>query len=290
MNIPNTSGVSSPTISVPPNACDSHMHIYDPKFPQAADAAALQAAASVDEYRLLQKRLGTTRTVVVTPRNYFTDNRVTLDAIARLGPAHTRGIAVLRDDVSDATLRALHDGGIRGIRFSLYTPTNAAATFEMVEPLAARIKDMGWHLQLHWTADQIAAHADMLNRIETAIVFDHMGRLPQPAGASHPGHAVIKRLLDLGKTWVKLSGPYLDTKVGRTGNYLDIDTVAQSWIAANSDRMVWGSDWPHPTEHDKPDDAELMSLLGRWTDDASVIHKILVSNPEKLYEFETISP
>lgn len=289
MNIPNTSGVSSPAISVPPNACDSHMHIYDPKFPQAADAAALQAAASVDEYRLLQKRLGTTRTVVVTPRNYFTDNRVTLDAIARLGPAHTRGVAVLRDDVSDATLQALHDGGVRGIRFSLYTPTNAAASFEMVEPLAARIKDMGWHVQLHWTADQIAAHADMLNRIETTIVFDHMGRLPQPAGISHPGHAVIKRLLDQGKTWVKLSGPYLDTKVGRTGDYLDIDAVAQSWIAANPDRMVWGSDWPHPTEHDKPDDAELMNLLGRWTDDASVIQKILVSNPEKLYGFDAIS-
>ncbi|MDO8693936.1 MAG: amidohydrolase family protein [Sheuella sp.] len=289
MNIPNTSGVSSPTISVPPNACDSHMHIYDPKFPQAADAAALQAAASVDEYRLLQKRLGTTRTVVVTPRNYFTDNRVTLDAIARLGPTHTRGVAVLRDDVSDTTLQALHDGGVRGIRFSLYTPTNAAATFEMVEPLAARIKDMGWHVQLHWTADQIAAHADMLKRIETTIVFDHMGRLPQPAGVSHPGHAVIKRLLDLGKTWVKLSGPYLDTKVGRAGDYLDIDAVAQSWIAANSDRMVWGSDWPHPTEHDKPDDAELMNLLGRWTDDASVIQKILVSNPEKLYGFDAIS-
>ena len=289
MNIPNTSGVISPKISVPPNACDSHMHIYDPKFPQAADAAALLAAASVDEYRLLQKRLGTTRTVVVTPRNYFTDNRVTLDAIARLGPSQTRGVAVLRDDVSDATLRALHDGGVRGIRFSLYTPTNAAASFEMVEPLAARIKDMGWHVQLHWTADQIAAHADMLKRIETTIVFDHMGRLPQPAGISHPGHAVIKRLLDLGKTWVKLSGPYLDTKVGRAGDYLDIDAVAQSWIAANSDRMVWGSDWPHPTEHDKPDDAELMNLLGRWTDDASVIQKILVSNPEKLYGFDAIS-
>lgn len=289
MNIPNTSGVHAPTISVPANACDSHMHIYDPQFPQASDAAALHAAASVDEYRLLQKRLGTTRTVVVTPRNYYTDNRVTLDAIARLGPAHTRGVAVLRDDVSDATLRTLHDGGVRGIRFSLYTPANAAATFEMVEPLAARIKDMGWHVQLHWTADQIAAHADMLKRIETTIVFDHMGRLPQPAGVSHPGHAVIKRLLDQGKTWVKLSGPYLDTKVGRAGAYLDIDSVAQSWIAANADRMVWGSDWPHPTEHDKPDDAELMDLLGRWTEDASIIHRILVSNPEKLYGFPATS-
>ncbi len=288
MSIPNTSGTQAPKLSVPANACDCHMHIYDPKFPQAADAAALHAAASVDEYRLIQKRLGTTRTVVVTPRNYYTDNRVTLDAIERLGRANTRGVAVLRDDVSDASLQALHEGGIRGIRFSLYTPANAAATFEMVEPLAARIKELGWHVQLHWTADQIAAHADMLKRIESTIVFDHMGRLPQPAGVSHPAHTIIKRLLDQGKTWVKLSGPYLDTKVGRENNYRDVDGVAQSWIAANEDRMVWGSDWPHPTEHDKPDDAELMDLLGRWTSDTTIIQKILVNNPENLYGFDPL--
>jgi len=288
MSIPNTSGVAAPKLVIPANACDSHMHIYDSKFPQAADAAALQAGASVDEYRLIQKRLGTTRTVVVTPRNYYTDNRVTLDAIQRLGASQTRGVAVLREDVSDTTLRELHAGGVRGIRFSLYTPANAAATFEMVEPVAARIKDMGWHVQLHWTADQIATHADMLNRIESTIVFDHMGRLPQPVGIAHPGHAIIKRLLHKGKTWVKLSGPYLDTKQGRAGAYRDIDAVAQSWIEANAERMVWGSDWPHPTEQDKPDDAQLMDLLGRWTDDASIIQKILVNNPEKLYGFEPL--
>lgn len=285
MNIPNTSGTQAPKLSVPAFACDSHMHIYDSKFPQAADAAALHAAASVDEYRLIQKRLGTTRTVVVTPRNYYTDNRVTMDAIERLGTANTRGVAVLRDDVTDETLQTLHDGGIRGIRFSLYTPANAAATFEMVEPLAARIKDLGWHVQLHWTADQIAAHADMLKRIESTIVFDHMGRLPQPAGITHPAHAIIKRLLDQGKTWVKLSGPYLDTKLGRASNYSDVNAVAKSWISANEDRMVWGSDWPHPTEQDKPDDAQLIDLLAHWTSDSAVIHKILVTNPENLYGF-----
>ena len=285
MTLPNTSGTQAPKLSVPVNACDAHMHIYDAKFPQAADAAALHAAASVEEYRLIQKRLGTTRTVVVTPRNYYTDNRVTLDAIARLGLANTRGVAVLRDDVSDTSLQALHQGGIRGIRFSLYTPANAAATFEMVEPLAARIKELGWHIQLHWTADQIATHADMLKRIESTIVFDHMGRLPQPGGVSHPAHGIIRRLLDQGRTWVKLSGPYLDTQLGRAGSYRDIDTVAQSWINANPDRMVWGSDWPHPTEQDKPDDADLMDLLNRWTQDSVIIHKVLVSNPERLYGF-----
>ncbi len=285
MIIPNSSGVTPPTLQVPSNACDAHMHIYDAQFPQAADAAALQAGASVDEYRLLQQRLGTMRTVVVTPRNYYTDNRVTLDAIKRLGRDCTRGVAVLRADVSDATLRALHEGGIRGIRFSLYTPANAAATFEMVEPLAQRINEMGWHVQLHWTADQIAAHADLLMRIPSSIVFDHMARLPQPLGVAHPGHAIVKRLLDRGKTWVKLSGPYLDTQVGRAGQYRDMDAVAQSWIAAAPDRLVWGSDWPHPTEKDKPDDTQLLDLLGRWTSDPAVIQKILVDNPQELYAF-----
>lgn len=285
MIIPNSSGVAHPTLRVPANACDAHMHIYDPMFPQASDAAALHAAASVDEYRLLQKRLGTTRTVVVTPRNYYTDNRVTLDAIERLGRHCTRGVAVVRSDVTDATLRQLHEGGIRGIRFSLYTPANAAATFDMVEPLAARMTEMGWHVQLHWTADQIAAHENMLMRLPCTIVFDHMARLPQPLGVAHPGHAIVKRLLDRGRTWVKLSGPYLDTKVGRADQYSDMDTVAQSWISAAADRMVWGSDWPHPTEHDKPDDAQLLDLLGRWSLDRSVIEKILVGNPQELYAF-----
>ncbi len=285
MIIPNSSGVAHPALRVPTNACDAHMHIYDASFPQASDAAALLAAASVDEYRLLQKRLGTTRTVVVTPRNYYTDNRVTLDAIERLGSHCTRGVAVLRADVTDASLRHLHEGGIRGIRFSLYTPANAAATFDMVEPLAARVNEMGWHVQLHWTADQIAAHEDMLMRLPSCIVFDHMARLPQPLGVAHPGHAIVKRLLERGRTWVKLSGPYLDTKVGQAGDYRDIDPVAQSWISTAADRMVWGSDWPHPTEHEKPDDAQLMDLLGRWTGDASVIQKILVDNPQELYAF-----
>lgn len=285
MNIPNSAGTATPKLAIPAHACDSHMHIYDAKFPQASDAAALLAAASVEEYRLLQKRLGTTRTVVVTPRNYYTDNRVTLDAIARLGKANTLGVAVLRDDVTDETLRTLHEGGVRGIRFSLYTPTNAAATFEMVEPLAARIKEMGWHVQLHWTADQIAAHEDLLKRLDSTIVFDHMGRLPQPIGVAHPGHAIIKKLIDKGTTWVKLSGPYLDTKVGPGGAYQDLDAVARSWIEASEDRVVWGSDWPHPTEKEKPDDALLLDLLGRWTTHTPTIEKILVSNPEKLYGF-----
>ena len=286
MNIPNSTGTNPPSMQVPRHACDSHMHIYDAKFPRAADAATLPGLASVAEYKLLQKRLGTSRTVVVTPRNYDTDNRVTLDAIKQLGIKDTRGVAVLRDDVTDRTLQELHDGGIRGIRFSLYTPAHAAVSFEMVEPLSRRVHELGWHVQLHWTADQYAQHEAMLMRLPSTIVIDHMGRMPQPIGVSHPAHAIIRKLLYQGRTWLKLSGPYLDSKQGAQGEYRDIDAVAQSWIQARADRLVWGSDWPHPTEKDKPDDALLIDLLDRWTQDTNVIRKILVDNPASLYGFE----
>jgi predicted TIM-barrel fold metal-dependent hydrolase len=273
-------------LAIPAHACDCHLHIYDARFPQTADAAALQALATVNEYRLLQKRLGTTRAVVVTPRNYGVENDVTLDAIAQLGSKSTRGVAVLRSDVSDATLSALHAGGIRGVRFSLYTPKNAAASFEMVEPLAARIAKFGWHLQLHWTADQIVEHEAMLKRLPTQIVFDHMSRLPQPLGLRHPAVKIVEYLLAQGRTWIKLSGAYLDSQVGEAGQFLDIDPVARHWIATAPQRLVWGSDWPHPTEANKPNDANMMDMLTRWTTDRSVIEQILVSNPAALYGFE----
>lgn len=285
MTVPNSASTLPPALKVPDNACDAHLHIYDARFPEAVDAASALEKATVSEYRLLQKMLGTSRAVVVTPRSYGTDNRVTVDAIAQLGLSHARGVAVLRTDASDETLDALDRAGIRGLRFSLYTPKNAAASFEMVEPLAQRIHRLGWHLQLHWTADQFVEHASMLQRLPCPLVIDHMGRLPQPLGLKHPAVALIERLLDRGNTWIKLSGAYLDSQVGEAEGFSDVDAVARHWIAKAPDRLVWGSDWPHPTETLKPDDAKMLDRLSVWTNDQSVIDKILVHNPARLYGF-----
>jgi predicted TIM-barrel fold metal-dependent hydrolase len=284
--VPNSAGVNAPVLPMPLKACDCHLHIYDARFAQSVDAAALQDLATVNEYRLLQKRLGTERAVIVTPRSYGVNNDVTLDAIAQLGIDRTRGVAVLRSDVSDTTLKALDAGGIRGVRFSLYTPKHAAASFEMVEPLAARIASLGWHLQLHWTADQIVEHKAMLKRLPTPIVLDHMTRLPQPLGLAHPAVKIVEHLLAQGRTWIKLSGAYLDSQVGEAGNFLDIDAVARHWIATAPNRLVWGSDWPHPTETIKPNDANMLDMLARWTTERSVIEQILVNNPNELYGFD----
>src|ERR1700731_3584923 len=171
---PNSSGTEPAKLKAPANASDCHMHIYDPRFPETNPRPGLNPKnATVQDYRLLQKRTGTTRVVVVTPRNYATDNRVTIDALQQLG-ANGRGVAVVHPTVTDAELKGLNEGGIRGIRFSL-GGANAVVTWDMVEPLAKRIADLGWHLQFNVDGEQIVGNAELFRRLPTPMVFDHMG-------------------------------------------------------------------------------------------------------------------
>jgi len=258
------------------------MHIYDPRLPQLPSRS-LVSNAAVPDYRLLQKRNGTTRVVVVQPRNHATDNQVTLDAVAQLG-ANARGVAVLHPTVTDAELKKLDAGGIRGIRFSLGDPATAVVAIDMLEPLSKRIAVLGWHVQLHMPGDMIAANADLLRRLPSQIVIDHMGRFPPAVGLAHPAYPVILGLIDKGRTWVKLAGAYLNTQIGPP-TYADATRIAQAFVKAAPERLVWGSDWPHPTENNKPDDALLFDLLATWAPDEVVRNRILVTNPEVLYGF-----
>jgi predicted TIM-barrel fold metal-dependent hydrolase len=287
--VPNSSGTQAPKLKAPANACDCHMHIYDgARFPpmRPGSQSRMQEDAAVAQYRLLQKRNGTTRTVIVTPAAYVTDNRVTLDAIVQLGRADARGVAVVHPGVTDAELKALNDGGIRGIRFTVFDPRSAAVSIDMIEPLGKRVADLGWHIQIHMRADQIVENAALLESLPAPIVFDHLGRLPQPAPLEHQAFAIIRRMIDKGRTWVKLSGAYMDTNSGAPA-YADKTAVAQAYIEAAPERVVWGSDWPHPTEtpEHKPDDAMLFDLLAEWAPDEAQRRRILVTNPEALYGF-----
>ena len=283
--VPNSAGTTRPRMAAPEGACDSHIHIYDPRFPAARPEVAVVANATAADYQLLQGRIGTTRTVVVQPAAYGTDNRVTLDAIAQLGRANARGIAVLHPDVSDAQLEALDRGGIRGLRFTQHDPRTAVTTAEMIEPLARRIQSFGWHTQLHLRAPQIVEMAALIESLPGTIVIDHMGRIPEPIGTHHAAFALVRRWLDAGRTWVKLSGAYLESR--DAPRYADVTRVAREYALAAPERLVWGSDWPHPTEAvAKPDDAVLFDLLGEWAPPEGLRRRILVENPETLYGFE----
>lgn len=282
--VPNSAGTSPPRLKAPALACDAHLHIYDPAFKMAWPKLRAQPNASAEEYKLLQRRLGTTRAIVVQPAVYGTDNRATLAAVGTLGLENARAIGVLHPTVTDAELDELHAGGMRGLRFTQHDPATAVTSPDMIEPLACRIAERGWHTQLHLRGDQIVAMRDVIERLPGTLVIDHMGRLPQPEGTAHPAFDVVRKLLDSGRGWVKLSGPYLDTKVGPP-RYLDATKVAREYVKAAPERCVWGSDWPHPTESTKPDDAVLLDLLQEWARDEATRHRILVANPALLYGF-----
>jgi predicted TIM-barrel fold metal-dependent hydrolase len=258
------------------------MHVYDAdRFPPPRPGSRMTANALVADYRHFQQRIGTSRVVVVTPAAYHTDNEVTLDAIAQLG-AQARGVAVVHPTVTDDELQRMTDGGVRGIRFTQFDPKTATTTMDMIEPLARRVQALGWHVQIHLRADQIVAAEDFLLGLPGTIVFDHLGRLTPPEGLSHPAFRIIRRMLDSGRTWMKLSGAYF---FGGPPAYAEAGNVARAYIAAAPERMVWGSDWPHPTEKEKPDDAALFDLLGDWAPDDATRHRILVENPAQLYGF-----
>jgi predicted TIM-barrel fold metal-dependent hydrolase len=280
--VPNSSGTNAPKLKAPANAADCHIHIYDPRF---QSHGAHPSNGAVQDYRLLQKRIGVSRVVIVQPRNYVTDNSVTVDAIKQLGIANARGVAVLHPTVTDAELKALNDGGIRGIRFTVGNPKTAVVSIDMIEPLAKRIAEYGWHVQLNMEAQQIIDNADLLKRLPVQIVFDHMGKPHMPVGVNHESHRIIRSLLDARRAWVKISGAYIVSDIGPPG-YADATPVAQAFVKAAPERAVWGSDWPHPGPKEHPDDAFLFDLLAEWAPDEATRNRILVDNPKKLYGFE----
>ena len=277
-----SAGTEAPKLKAPANAADCHHHIYDARYPVDPKSTLRPADALPDDYRALQKRIGTSRSVIVQPSTYGLDNRCTLDAVAALGP-NTRAVVVVNDTVSDAELKRMDALGARGIRFNLAQA--GATTPEMLEPLSKRVDALGWHIQINAPAAKIMEVMPILERVPSPIVFDHLAHIPQPGGVSDPLYGKILALIDKGRTWVKLSGAYGDTKVGPP-TYADSSAVARAYVKAAPERLVWGSDWPHPTEKDKwPDDALLFDLLTDWAADEKVRNRILVENAAILYGF-----
>jgi predicted TIM-barrel fold metal-dependent hydrolase len=281
--IAHSAATQAPTTKLPALACDSHMHFYHSRYPLTANVLRPSPDATIEEYRKLQARNGTVRTVVVTPSAYGTDNSASADGMAALG-ANARGVAVVVPSVADAELARLHALGFRGVRFNLATP--GTTTIDMVPALAARLAPLGWHLQFHIRPEQIVASQALWPTLDIPVVFDHMGRIPRTGGTDHPAFKILSEGLARGKTWIKLSGAYMDTTSGPPG-YADSVALAKAFVAIAPERMVWGSDWPHPTEsvEHKPDDSRLVDLMGEVAPDAARLKLIFVDNPARLYDF-----
>lgn len=264
-----------------PRACNAHLHIIDPAFPNDGKAAA--QIGTVETYIQLAHELGLERAVFVQAKPFATDNACLLDAIQKFGPQRARGIAVVTDQIGDKELEQLHQGGVRGLRFSVWNPNNAVVSFDMCEPLSHRVSDLGWNMQLHMSARQLMEQEEIVSRLPGKVVIDHMGRLDPEKGIDDPAYACLCRLIDRGNVWVKLCGPYLNTKTGYP--WADAAKTARALAAYAPERMLWGTDFPHVTEKVKPDEWSLLETIDAWFDTDHAKRLALVENPEQVYGF-----
>lgn len=271
------------------------MHIFDPRFATSPHWRRQPPIADVSLYRQLQQRLGTSRAVVVNPSTYGVDNACLLDALDQLGDA-ARGVAVVDATVDNATLDQLAFRKVCGLRVNFVTAQSwGITTAEMLLTLASKVARLGWHIQVFVHPEQLVALMPVLQSLPVPLVIDHMARIPPDEGPDGAAFNALRRLLDGGNAWVKLSGVYMRSRVGGP-NYDDLTELGTALIRSAPDRLVWGSDWPHTTEAPGTvNDAALVDVLRQWCglvaqDNAgsgvdAVMKRILVDNPTKLYGF-----
>jgi 2-pyrone-4,6-dicarboxylate lactonase len=273
-----------PSLSLPPGACDAHCHVFGPaaKFPYSADRSYTPPDAPVAALRRLHARLGVSRAVIVHASCHGTEMDVTLDAIASSNGAY-RGVACVEDGVSDEELKRLHAGGIRGIRFNFVKHLGDTPDPKVFFRLLARIKPLGWHVVLHFDAEDIMTQQELLGRIDVPFIVDHMGRVKAAEGLEQ---RPFQLLLDLYRNnslaWIKICGAER-VSVGKRP-FRDAVPFAQALIAVDSRRILWGTDWPHPNiTKDMPNDGELVDLFGEICPDTALQQRILVENPTRMY-------
>jgi len=272
-----------PAGALPPGACDCHVHVFGPpaRYPFAADRAYTPPEASFQSYQAIMRGLGLTRAVLVQPSVYGTDNRAMLDAMGQGGDT-VRGVAVIGTQ-GDDDLAALDAAGVRGVRINTLFP--GAPEIDDLDALAARIAPFGWHLQVLIDVAESAGLVTRLGRLPVATVIDHLGHMPAALGRDHRGFQDLLALLREDRTWVKLSAPYRLSAHGGPP-YDDVRPFAEAVLEAAPDRVVWGSDWPHPAiEGPRPDPAALLDPLFDWIDDTDLRRRVLVDNPARLYGF-----
>ncbi|HVZ71969.1 MAG TPA: amidohydrolase family protein [Polyangia bacterium] len=277
--------MKTPKLVAPPGACDTHIHFYDAAAP-AAPGAPMPGSRTVDDYLAVHRRLGLSRVVVVQPNAYADDNRVTLGGIARLNAAGVgaRGVAVVRANVADVELERLTRGGMRGVR--IMTLNAGTLGFDVMDAVVARVHAFGWHANVQLDGRELPKHEAQLARLPGRFVIDHTGKFLEPVSPEHPAFASLLRLLDTGRCWVKLSGPYETSKVGAPA-YTDVARLAKALAAHAPERLIWASNWPHPsaTTPAPPDEADLLDLLLDWVPDERARRITLVDNPAELYGF-----
>jgi predicted TIM-barrel fold metal-dependent hydrolase len=284
---------------VPAGACDCHTHVFgDPRrFPLTPSRAYTPEQASVEEMRTLHRALHMDRVVIVQPSVYGTDNACTLDGVRQLG-ARARAVAVIDDKASEAALADMDRAGVRGIRLNLETggQVDPALARQRVRAAMDRMRGSNWHVQIYTRLSMIGAIRDQITNAPVPLVFDHFGGAQASLGTRQPGFESLLNLVRAGSAYVKISGAYRSSTQGP--NFPDVAPFAKALIAANPQRILWGTDWPHPDSSSVPgrkstdeapllqiDDGALCNQLAVWAPEPATRKLILVDNPRELYGF-----
>jgi 2-pyrone-4,6-dicarboxylate lactonase len=279
---PNT---RKPRFTPPPLACDAHCHIFGPgsKFPYAKDAAYEPPDSPFEALQKLHSILGIQRAVIVHASCHGSDMRATLDGIARSKGAY-RGTAIIDEQYTEKDFQRMHDGGIRAVRFNFVKHLGGRPDMAFFNKTVERVKAMGWHLILHLDATDLVEFQDLFRRIPVPMVIDHMGRVKAAEGLEQEPFRILLSSLRNENTWVKVCGAERVSSMGPP--FTDAVPFAQALIAAAPERILWGTDWPHPNvgAH-MPNDGDLVDLFARMAPDPAIQRRILVENPARLYGF-----
>jgi len=271
-----------PKFKLPPGTTDAHCHVFGPaaKFPYAPGRRYTPADAPKEMLRALHDHLGIARAAIVQASCHGTDNSAMLDCIAS-DPKRYRGVAIVDDSFRDADYDSLHAGGVRGVRFNFVKHLGGAPDMDVFNRVIDRIKDRGWHVVLHLDAPDIIPLSDMIRQLPLPFVIDHMGRVPAKDGVGQPPLKALLALSRLENCWIKVCGaerismPPYDQAV----------PIAHALVEASPERVLWGTDFPHPNATHEADEADLVDLVPQYASDAAMQKRLLVDNPARLYGF-----
>ncbi len=283
---PRPSATTPLVTKAPPLACDAHCHLFGPAkhFPFSPGRSYTPPDSGLEEFYALQSQLGLERAVFVQASCHGVDNSAMVDGIQR-GGGRFAGVAMIDSSFTDADLAELDDNQVRGIRFNFVAHLGGAPDLDEFWPLVHRAAALDWHIVLHFDAKDFATYSPVLDAMPVAYIIDHMARVAAADGTEQePFQRLLERYAADERCWVKISCAERLTE-GKTYPFNDVVPFAQALIAASPDRLLWGTDWPHPNLADMPDEGELLDLLTDFAPDETTRNKILVDNPQVLYDF-----
>ena len=283
---PPVADTKTPKLKLPRNACNAHCHVFGPGdiFPYHPNRSYTPPDASKEKLKKLQDALGLDRAVIVQATCHGDDNRAMLDAIAHSDGAY-KGVAMLADDVSDKELEDLNEGGVRGARFSYARHLGGAPDFTKVKRLSEKFAPLGWHAVLYLEAEDVVENVKELSSLPVPVVIDHMARVKIAEGVEQKSFQLLLNFVRNEDFWIKIS---CAERLSVTGApFDDVVPFAQAVIEAAPDRILWGTDWPHPNINGvMPNDGDLVDLLLKYAPDQDIRNKILVDNPARLYGWD----